>query len=202
MKLYITRHGETEWNVQKRLQGWKDSPLTDLGRHHVELLGSRLGHLDFTEIYSSPSKRTLQTAEILKGSRQQRVVELEGLREINMGSWEGHAQEDIKRDFPEEYNHFWNAPHLFKRDEGEDFYTFQKRVDEVFDHIIGKQHQGNVLIVTHTVVIKAILARHKGLAMHDLWSMPYIYDSSLTVLEAVGGHVSVLAEGDMSHLEM
>ena len=65
MKLYITRHGKTEWNTIGKLQGWLDSPLTDEGIERARKLSTRLEGVDFDHIYSSPQKRALHTAEIL-----------------------------------------------------------------------------------------------------------------------------------------
>lgn len=72
--LYITRHGETEWNTEKRMQGWSDSNLTVKGGEHAALLGNRLKEVSFDAIYSSPSKRTELTAGLIKGDKDIRSL--------------------------------------------------------------------------------------------------------------------------------
>jgi broad specificity phosphatase PhoE len=69
IKLYITRHGETIWNTEKRMQGWLDSNLTENGKKNAEALGERLKDIEFEAIYSSPSQRTKTTTELVKGDR-------------------------------------------------------------------------------------------------------------------------------------
>ncbi len=80
-KLYITRHGETLWNTEGRMQGWNDSPLTDLGIKQAEWLRERIKDLKIDVIYSSPSGRAYNTAEIIKGNRELQVIKHDGYRE-------------------------------------------------------------------------------------------------------------------------
>jgi len=77
LTLYITRHGETVWNTQKRMQGWKDSPLTETGRQNAFSLGERLAHIPFRAVYSSPSGRTKETASLICGEGKFRFSRME-----------------------------------------------------------------------------------------------------------------------------
>ncbi len=85
IRLFVTRHGETVWNTQKKLQGWKDSDLTEKGINNALSLGNRLKDVAFDAIYASPSKRTLHTADLIKGNKALSIVENERLREISLG---------------------------------------------------------------------------------------------------------------------
>jgi probable phosphoglycerate mutase len=80
--LYITRHGQTEWNVQGRLQGHLDSPLTELGVIQAEQLADSLVNVEFDVIYSSPSLRTVRTADMIRGERPIDITIEDKLREI------------------------------------------------------------------------------------------------------------------------
>ena len=174
LKLFITRHGETIWNTQKRLQGWKDSDLTENGINNALLLGNRLKDIEFTSIYTSPSKRTLHTAHLIIGDRKQPIIEDEDLREINLGDWEGQTQHFLMEKFPEEFYAFWNAPHLYTANSGENFIQLQERVNKFLNRIIVEHDSGNLLIVTHSVFIKMLLANCKSLSIEELWS-PLLY---------------------------
>jgi probable phosphoglycerate mutase len=83
--LYITRHGETEWNKEKRMQGWLDSNLTESGIKNAVSLGERLKETEFTAIYSSPSGRTKATTSLIRGERDIPVIYDENLKEIKLG---------------------------------------------------------------------------------------------------------------------
>ena len=118
------------------------------------LLGDRLKDIDFQSIYASPSKRTVHTATLIKGGREQLVIEDENLREIYLGEWEGQTQDALKEKYPEEYHAFWNTPHLYTTDSGESFYQLQDRVINFLKRIMADYDNGNILIVTHSVFIK------------------------------------------------
>ncbi|EQB85893.1 hypothetical protein M918_16965 [Clostridium sp. BL8] len=76
-RLYITRHGETLWNTEGRMQGWNDSPLTDLGIKQAEWLRDRIQDEKIDAIYSSPSNRAFKTAEIVRGGREIEIIKHE-----------------------------------------------------------------------------------------------------------------------------
>jgi len=132
LRLYITRHGETEWNRQKRMQGWKDSDLTDIGIVNAISLGERLADVNFNHFYVSSSIRTQQTAQYILGDRSIPITLDEDLREIHMGSWEGETQANLQQAYPEQFHDFWNNPHLFIPVGGETFYDFRDRTNEGF----------------------------------------------------------------------
>src|SRR5699024_11199668 len=110
MKLYITRHGTTEWNLERRLQGWGDSPLTEDGKNRAIRLSNNLRDVDFDMIYSSPQKRALNTAKLIKGNKNTEIKTHDGLKELRYGVWEGMYLTDIEKKYPEDYFSYRNAP--------------------------------------------------------------------------------------------
>jgi probable phosphoglycerate mutase len=97
MKLICIRHGETQWNVEGREMGQLDSPLTPLGLRQAEAIADRLGKLEFDALYSSDLGRAVQTAEAI-ASRCGRDIRLDaGLRERNMGIFQGLTLEEMRR---------------------------------------------------------------------------------------------------------
>ncbi|MEH6943974.1 histidine phosphatase family protein [Bacillus sp. JJ722] len=201
LKLYVTRHGETIWNTQKRLQGWKDSALTEKGIHHAKLLGNRLQDIEFQAVYSSPSNRTITTTECILGERKQQILTDDSLREIHMGNWEGKTEDELDEQDVEMYRAFFYEPHRFEATIGESFADVQNRVEQFLQRITSENESGNILVVTHTVVIKVLLKHIKNLSLENLWEPPYIYDTSLTVLEIDNGQMKFVMEGDISHRE-
>lgn len=202
LTLYITRHGETVWNTQKRMQGWSDSDLTENGISNAVSLGDRMKEIKLDVIYTSPSKRTITTANLIKGEREIPIILDENLREINMGLWEGQTLSDIEQKYPIEYDAFWNTPHLYKTLNGESFAMLHKRVLNAINSIQDKHSSGNILIVTHSVVIKTLLAFFKNYPLEKLWDPPFIHDTSLTIIELTGNKSNIVVEGDLSHREM
>ncbi len=201
LKLYITRHGETEWNIQKRMQGWKNSNLTERGIANAKALGESLKDVQFNRVYCSPLDRTRHTTELILGERELEVVYEDNLREIHLGEFEGKNQEEANAIYPEFSSHFWEKPHLYKAKSGEDFYQVRERVIKALEKIISENPSGNVLIVTHGVVLKTIHSYFKNLPMHRLWDPPFIYDTSLTIIEIEDGSHEIAVEGDISHIK-
>ena len=196
----MTRYGQTVWNKEKRMQGRLDSDLTESGIENARLLGRQVKEVLFEAIYSSPSGRTMKTAELVRGHAPAPVIPDDDLLEINMGSWEGQKQTDVRKWFPDDFHAFWNAPHQYNPAEGERFGQVQERAMRLLDKVIKNHPEGNVLIVTHTVVIKTLLAALKKKPMEQLWDPPYLHDTCLSVIDCTEGEKRILLEADISHL--
>ncbi|WP_085507207.1 histidine phosphatase family protein [Thalassobacillus devorans] len=199
LRLYITRHGETEWNVQKRMQGWANSELTDNGVENARILGENLKSTAFDAVYSSPSKRTRKTTELILGGRELPVTYEDKLKEIHVGDWEGQTKEFIEENYGDAYHYFFNKPHLYESFNGESFFELRERVEEFLEQLKRTHSSGNILVVTHSVFIKSLLAVVKGLPVEKLWGPPYIQDTSLSIVEMDGEAYHVIVEGDVSH---
>ncbi len=202
LTLYITRHGETEWNKEKRMQGWLDSNLTEDGRKSAISLGKSLKNIDFTAIYSSPSGRTKTTTELIKGDRDIPIYYNDDLKEMNLGKWEGQTQNSIFEAYPYEYEDFWYAPHVFTPIGGENFEETKARALKILNTIQKQYSDGHVLIVTHTVIIKCLLSIFKNVTLEHLWDGPYIHDTSLTKVQVTKNGYTILLEGDISHKQL
>ncbi|OEH93856.1 histidine phosphatase family protein [Bacillus solimangrovi] len=197
--LYITRHGETEWNSEGRLQGSLNSNLTANGIKNAQSLGERLQELEFVAVYASPSGRTKQTAQVILEDREIPIIYDNNLKEINMGEWEGETLIDVEGLYPEQFHAFWNLPHEYTPVGGETFEDAWNRALQILGRIKEEQKNGNVLIVTHGVLIKCLISIFKNALIEDLWSPPFIHDTSLTVVNMTEADYEILLEGDISH---
>lgn len=201
-KLYITRHGETEWNTQGRFQGFANSDLTELGVKQAIWLEQRIRDLDIDIIYSSPTGRAYETAKILEQSRGIGITTHDGLREINVGGWEGKTQDEIKELCTDNHFNFWNKPSLYVPLEGAE--TYEQMADRSFATIneIIKSNQGKrILIVTHTIVIKTFMCRLEGRDIDTIWNPPFVKQTSLTEIDFENDSYEIILNADMSHHE-
>lgn len=98
--ILLARHGETEWNAVRRVQGWTDIPLSSQGRDQAEALAGRLSHVPLTAVYSSDLSRAVQTAAPAAQHQGLEVQTLPELREKGFGDWEGLTQTDLEREYP------------------------------------------------------------------------------------------------------
>ena len=201
LTLYITRHGQTEWNVQSRMQGWADSPLTESGMEAAQQLGKRLQDVPLDAVYSSTSGRTIHTAQLIIGERTTPLIQKEDLREINVGEWQGMLSSDIDRDFADQVKTYYEHPSQFEPTSGESFYQLKERVLRAIEDIAAAHPSGHVLIVTHGVVKKCLINHFSGAQLDSLWDPPFIHGTSLTTLEIDTDRRVLTMIGDMSHAE-
>jgi probable phosphoglycerate mutase len=166
-ELYILRHGETEWNAARRVQGQHDSALTALGRTQAAWQGAILAaagalHLP---IFVSPQGRARATAEIALPGRPATVDDR--LREISLGLWDGLTRDEIERRWPSPDEpgdpFFWydSAP------EGEGFAAVAARVGGFLDDLTGP-----AVIVTHGIASMFLRGRLLGLDLDGIGGLP------------------------------
>ncbi len=199
--IYLTRHGQTKWNEERRLQGWKDAPLTQLGLSQAKKLGNRLKEITFDAIYSSDSQRAFETAQIITGKAISEINLIKDLRELHFGDLEGKTIKEFENEFPDQYYNFWNAPHNYQPPSGENLSQISQRVLPKIDEIIKKHKNEVILIVCHTIVVKIILANFDNKEIKDIWNMPYIHPTSLSIIEFVEDKPIILKQGDTSHFD-
>ena len=149
LRLYIARHGQTDWNVQHRLQGWTDRPLDETGRRQAVELAETLKGIRLDAIYSSTLSRSRATAQTVAGGTMT-VRSLDGLRERNYGHFQGGSD---------------TAPEYLRRAEdwadrlndGESLNQLLARTRESLAQIRREHPAGNVLIVAHRITNQMLL---------------------------------------------
>ena len=202
LEIYLTRHGATEWNMENRLQGSLNSELTESGIRNAIELGKRLADIEFKRIYTSPSRRAMETAKLIKPGDAPFTI-LEDLNEISFGDWEGKTQEEIESSSKQEYDHFWNQPHKYNHQDhhGEALPAFKQRVAEAMEQMISENPSGRILIVTHGVVIRAIMAFFWNIPHERMWDPPAIHGTSLTVVHYDEKRFEKVMVGDTLHID-
>ncbi len=171
MKLYLVRHGQTDYNLKNLLQGSTDNPLNDTGRQQAHQLASMLADIPFDIIYSSPLKRALETAEIIRESNVNRppIVLDERLREIDMGEWEGKYFPAILEEHREMFERVKNDPFEYRPPGGESFSRFVDRLRSFVEDLKGENHE-LVLIVAHQMVNSVIRILMEGADWREFWT--------------------------------
>lgn len=201
MKLYIIRHGQTEWNILKKLQGWNNSNLTEKGINDAMNLAERLKDVDFTHIYSSNQKRAIETAEILRKDRDIDIIKLEGLKEFGFGRWEGMEMQDLLEKYSDEFDIYLNKPHLYKpTHNGESYEDIYKRVRESLEQIIQSKGE-NILVVSHGVTVKIMTSIIKNISLENINTIGINKGTALNICEVKDDGIEFILEGDTSHIE-
>ena len=181
MEIHLLRHGQTGWNVSRRVQGHSDSRLTDTGVQQAKELGRRISGIGFDRVYCSSSLRARQTARYVFG-RDADIQYLDSLREIFLGPWEGRLYKEVEGLEPESFRHFWHEPHKFNVTGAETFYDLQRRAVQAVQDIYQRQGGGTVALVSHGAWIKTVLAHFQHLDMSELWSPPLMHNCSHSII--------------------
>ncbi len=158
MRLLLVRHGQSEWNASRRLQGQADIGLSERGRSQADALRSVITGIGHCRAVSSDLRRVSETAQRI-GAEKPRFTE--DLREIDVGDWTGRPIDDIRAEDEAAYLG-WRAG-TFVPPGGEDWGPFADRVCAVIEDELRNSCQ-NLLVVCHGGVIRAILQRYLGLA--------------------------------------
>lgn len=199
-KIYVTRHGETEWNTQRRMQGHLDSALTETGITQAKWLGEAFKHINIAKIYASPSGRASETAKLIRGQKKLEIQPLEALKEIYLGSWESKTQVEIEAYAAENYNAFWHSPEKYVPEDRESFESVIQRASSVLEAMAENESE-DVLLVTHAVLLKSMYAYIYQKQLSDFWTGPFMNATCLNCFEKVDGQWRVLIEADTSHYQ-
>ncbi|ERK55044.1 histidine phosphatase family protein [Leptotrichia sp. oral taxon 879] len=169
LKLYIVRHGQTEWNVLKKFQGQLNSPLTLEGIEKIKETSIELENIKFEAVYTSELGRTISTAEIiLQYNNSERIKDtnkklkpqkLSELNEIYFGEWQGMNFKEIFLKYPKEaHNYFYEVKNYnAKNIKAEELKDGLERFLKGINKIVNKHKSGNILIVTHGTVLELFL---------------------------------------------
>lgn len=156
--IYLTRHGQTEWNIERRLQGRGNSPLTESGIERANELRDRIKDIDIDVIYSSPIERALDTANIIKGEKSIEVITDDGLMEMCFGDYEGRKTDEVMKENPE-----WNIDLIMHGDvnlcapNGENLGSVRNRIKETMNRVIDENRGKSILVVAHGITLKALM---------------------------------------------
>jgi broad specificity phosphatase PhoE len=158
MKIYYVRHGQTDLNLAKKMQGGgTEKELNETGVSQAYNTKKELENVKYDLVICSPMKRAKQTAEIINEGRDIPIITDERIRERKLGDYEG-------RDVTEEMeNNIWDYKLNYNIPNGENLHDFEKRIDEFFDDIKEKYHDKSVLIVAHGGIAKVIKAHLYGM---------------------------------------
>lgn len=166
MRVYFARHGETDWNALKHIQGSRDIPLNATGRAQAQLLADRLAAQGarIARVYTSQLCRAVETAETVAARFGCGCEVLPGLAEIDFGDWEGMSWSEVRESDPAVFKHFQENRRTQRPPHGE---SCQDALDRLLPDVgrvlrLADPKDGEILILTHSAVLKAFLCRLNG----------------------------------------
>jgi broad specificity phosphatase PhoE len=198
--IFLVRHGQTNSNTTGFLMGWSDENLNEVGYAQARALSSRLANLPISSIYTSPLRRTFNTATILAKPHKLEPIVTDEFIEIHPGDWQGLYIDEIKQKWPELWQQSRTDVSNVTLPNGESFRQVTERAVRAFHTLIEANHGKNIAIVSHEVVIKVIVV-HILEATNSIYRRFEIQNASLSIIQITDGIASLATLNDVSHLE-
>nr|WP_313657806.1 histidine phosphatase family protein [Achromobacter ruhlandii] len=203
-EIWFIRHGETDWNRQRRLQGWQDIPLNEFGRNQAGLLASRLRedarNTPIDAIYSSDLLRAHATATPVSEQLDLRVRIEPGIRERGFGVLEGLDLDRIDVLAPEAAAAWRSRDPLRALDGGETLGQFQSRVIATVDDVASRHIGERILMFTHGGVLDIIWRHASGVPLNAPRDAALL-NVSINRVGVRGRQWEVLDWGDVGHVD-
>ena len=195
MKLYIIRHGETSWNVERRLQGASDTDLNENGIALAAITGAAMKEIPFDCCFSSPLKRARETARLVLAGRNIPVTEDERLREISFGEWEGRDSALLPTSMLD--NFFNHTEKYMPPKGGETIEEICARTADFFQDITKREElqDKTILIASHGCAVRALLQNvYENPCIENFWHGCVPPNCGVNIVEIKNGTAELLEE--------
>ena len=199
MKLYLARHGQTDWNIARRYQGHSDTQLNQVGIRQAKQTAARLSTETIHAIYSSDLSRAADTARTIADSHQLEVRVDARWRELSFGDWEGMTYQEMSAHSPELFDAWVKDPLNISTPNGETLAQLAERVKLVFDEIKHAHQDQTILVVSHRGALQTLLALTLGVDLSRYWQFR-VSQASLSELKVHQESVVLQLLNDVSHL--
>lgn len=169
VQIVLIRPGSTDYDQQGRLQGTLDIPLCHQGAEQVQEIIEGVRPLGITTIYRGPSQSAEQTAQAIGDALDVRIKELESLRNIDLGLWQGMLVEDVKRKQPKVFRQWREQPRTICPPEGEALSKAESRVEAALTKVLKKHKQGAIALVIPEPVASLARSYLSHTEIGDFW---------------------------------
>lgn len=201
MKLYLIRHGETDWNTVKRLQGATDIPLNENGEHLAKITGDGMKDISFDLIFSSPLKRAYRTAELIRGERKIPIIKEERIREICFGDYEGLVSRSEGYNIPDpDFRFFFTKTEEYKTPpNGESVESLLTRTGDFLEELKNRKdlQEKTILISSHGAAVRALLSNIEHCGIDRFWGNGVHKNCGVSCVELINGEYRILWENQI-----
>jgi broad specificity phosphatase PhoE len=199
-RIYLVRHGQTDWNKEKVFRGLADRPLSDAGRAEALAVGEALKDEPVDFIYASPLKRARQTVEPLARWKRKRIRPAPGLIDIDYGEWSGLAEAAAQKAYPKLYKAWRQRPETVTFPHGESLARVARRALVQLKELAALHPGQTVVVASHRVVCKVIALKLLGLPLRKFWDVKQDI-ACLNLFEYAPPRAIVLLLNDTCHLK-
>ena len=198
MRLYLIRHGETDWNTVKRLQGATDIPLNEKGEALARVTRDGMKEIPFDVIFTCPLKRAYRTAEIVRGDRDIPLIEDERIREICFGDYEGLVSKLEGYSIPDpDFKFFFTKTDKYQTPpNGESVASLLKRTGNFLEELKNREdlQDKTILISSHGAAVRALLSNVEKCDIAHFWGNGVHKNCGVSCVELIDGEYQILWE--------
>lgn len=196
MILYLIRHGETDWNTVKRLQGATDIPLNENGEALARATSEGMKDIKIDLIFSSPLKRAYRTAEIVRGKREIPIVVEERVREICFGDYEGLVSKSEGYSIPDpDFKFFFTKTDCYKTPpNGEPISSLLERTKDFLEELKEREdlQDKTILVSSHGAAVRALLSNIEKCDIAYFWGEGVHKNCGVSCIELIDGEFHIL----------
>lgn len=182
MRILLLRHAETEWNRERRFQGWRDVPLSATGREQAESAARLLAATRIDAVWSSPLARARDTAAIIAAPHRLAVQESEAFREMGFGDWEGLTRDEVRERFPDAQRAWAETPHEAAWPGAETLAAVRARALAGLAALRAAHTGQTICLVSHGITGRILILEALGLGPDRLWSF-HLSSTGISELE-------------------
>ena len=200
-QIFLVRHGQSEGNLFRRVQGQTDVELTADGKAQLPYLTKRFAETSLAAVYTSPLRRAEETAAAIVGGRDISVFVDKRLIEMCFGAWEMRPWGEVNLESPELKRAFLHDPDRWHVPGSEAHTAVQKRMLAAMTDIARANDGKTVAVACHGMAIRAFLARILGVPSERIFEdVPLVNNTSVTLLRFENDTFSVIYVNDTTHL--
>lgn len=200
LRLFVIRHGETDFSRERRFAGARDVPLSAGGRLQSEAVAGALAAEPLAAVYTSPLERARASAELIAKPHGLEPRIAPAFREMAFGEWEGLLREEFAARSPLDATAWRESPHLAVPPRGERLPDVAARVADGIAHLRDTHAGATVALVTHAIVMRLIVLQGLGLGPERLWSVD-ASPAGITEIEYQGAWVTMHRMNTLAHLD-
>lgn len=198
-ELILIRHGETDWNVEHRIQGHMDTPLNRAGLQQAEAIGERFREVDIDVLVSSDLRRAMQTMQPIAEGRTLPILRDVRLRERHLGILQGKTTEEAQRVTPSAFEIWHSRSRDAELEKGESLAAFARRVTAALTELTQTHKDKRIVAVTHGGVLD-IAYRHATATALEAPRTFSIHNASVNTFRADEQGFQIVVWSDISHL--
>lgn len=199
-RIYLVRHGTTEWNREEIFRGQADCALNETGRAEARAVAAYFEGVNLDGIYTSPLARAAETAAAIAAGRGIEVGSDPAFIDLDFGEWQGRPLKEVREKYPELYRAWRERPQEVTIPGGENLDSVRARAWEGLLRVARENPDRTVVIVSHRVITKILICAALGLDNSHFWQIKQD-TTAINCFEYARGYFIVSLLNDTCHLK-